>query len=155
VVGFIYPDYCFPARKQGTKRKIATSTSSGGPKPKKVKVLTRRPKVQSLEKIVAVPASEKMEIEYAEAASLASEIIPDVTAEATVNLVQEIEAKNSKTEEHPKLPSLLTTMGLSKLAVAPAATPRKGRRMASVLDDVLKSLKVPTPISTEAFEDKI
>jgi hypothetical protein len=28
VVGFIYPNYCFPARKQGTKRKMATTTSS-------------------------------------------------------------------------------------------------------------------------------
>jgi hypothetical protein len=46
-------------------------------------------------------------------------------------------------------------MGFTKLAVAPAATPRKGRRMTSVLDAVLKSTKMPTPISTEASEDKI
>jgi hypothetical protein len=45
--------------------------------------------------------------------------------------------------------------GLSKLAAALAATPRKGRRMASVLDAVLKSSKVPTPASTKASEDKI
>jgi hypothetical protein len=68
VIVFIYPDYCFPIRKQGAKRKITTSTSSGGPKPKKVKVLTRRPKLHSLEKTAIVPASEKMEIEYAKAA---------------------------------------------------------------------------------------
>jgi hypothetical protein len=49
VIGFVYLDYCFPARKQGGKRKIATSTSSGAPKPKRVKVLTRRPKPQFLE----------------------------------------------------------------------------------------------------------
>jgi hypothetical protein len=36
VIGFIYLDYCFPIRKQGVKTKIASSTSSGGPKPKKV-----------------------------------------------------------------------------------------------------------------------
>jgi hypothetical protein len=29
VIEFVYPDYCFPIRKQGGKRKIATSTSSG------------------------------------------------------------------------------------------------------------------------------
>jgi hypothetical protein len=68
VIGFIYPDYCFPVQKQATKRKIATLTSSGGPKPKKVKVLTRRSKLHSLEKNVAAPASKKMEIEYIEAA---------------------------------------------------------------------------------------
>ena len=66
------------------KRKIATSTSSSGPKPKKVKVLTRRPKLHSLEKTVAAPTSEKMEIEYAEAAPSALEIIPAVTTKASV-----------------------------------------------------------------------
>jgi hypothetical protein len=45
--------------------------------------------------------------------------------------------------------------GLSKLAAAPAATPRKGRRMARVLDVVLKSSKVPTLASAKASEDKI
>jgi hypothetical protein len=45
-------------------------------------------------------------------------------------------------------------MGLSKLASAPASTPRKGR-MASVLDAILKSSNVPTPASSKASEDKI
>jgi hypothetical protein len=45
--------------------------------------------------------------------------------------------------------------GLSKIAAPPVATPRKGRRMASILDDVLKSLKVSTPASTKVSEDKI
>jgi hypothetical protein len=62
VIGFIYPDYSFPAWKKEAKRKIATSTSCGGPKPKRVKVLTRRSKLRSLEKIAAAPALEKMEI---------------------------------------------------------------------------------------------
>jgi hypothetical protein len=35
VIGFVYPDYCFLARKQGGKRKIATSTSFVAPKPKR------------------------------------------------------------------------------------------------------------------------
>jgi hypothetical protein len=86
---------------------------------------------------------------------LASEIIPAAPAEATFGPVKEIEAKNSKTEEHPKLQSPPTTTGLSKLAIAPTATPRKGRTMTSVLDVVLKSMKMSTPAYTEAFEDKI
>jgi hypothetical protein len=45
--------------------------------------------------------------------------------------------------------------GLLKTATVPAATPRKGRRMASVLDAVLKPLKVATPASTKVSEDKI
>jgi hypothetical protein len=44
VIGFVYPDYCFLVQTQGRKRKIVASTSSGAPKAKKVKVLTRRPK---------------------------------------------------------------------------------------------------------------
>jgi hypothetical protein len=44
VIGFIYPDYCFPIGKQKGKMKIAASTSSSAPKAKKVKVLTHRPR---------------------------------------------------------------------------------------------------------------
>jgi hypothetical protein len=46
-------------------------------------------------------------------------------------------------------------MGLPKLSTSVAITPRKGRRMASVLDAVLKSSKVPTPVSAKTSEDKI
>jgi hypothetical protein len=44
VIGFIYPDYCYPSRKQGKKRKTATSAISAMPKGKKIKVLTHRPR---------------------------------------------------------------------------------------------------------------
>jgi hypothetical protein len=68
VIEFIYPNYYFPAQKQGTKRKIATTTSSAVPKPKRAKVFTHRSRLHSLEKTVAMPATEKMEVlEYAEA----------------------------------------------------------------------------------------
>jgi hypothetical protein len=35
VIGFVYPDYCYPSRKQGKKRKAATSVISTTPKAKK------------------------------------------------------------------------------------------------------------------------
>jgi hypothetical protein len=115
VIGFIYPDYSFLARKQGANRKIATTTSSTSSKLKRAKVLTRRSKLHSLEKTVAVPGTDKMEIvECAKATPLASEIIPAATAEATVAPVEETEAKSSKTEEHQKLHSPPTMTGLSK-----------------------------------------
>jgi hypothetical protein len=38
VIEFVYPDYCFPSRKQGKKRKTAASLIASTPKPKKVKV---------------------------------------------------------------------------------------------------------------------
>jgi hypothetical protein len=44
VIGFVYPDYCYPSQKQGKKRKTAASAISSTPKPKRVKVLTHRPK---------------------------------------------------------------------------------------------------------------
>jgi hypothetical protein len=62
VIGFTYPEYCFLARKQGSKRKMATMSPSTVLKPKRAKVLARRPKLHSLEKTIAVLATEKMEI---------------------------------------------------------------------------------------------
>jgi hypothetical protein len=78
-----------------------------------------------------------------------------VTIETTIAPVEETEAKSSKTYEHLKLQSPPTMTGLSKLASALAATPRNGRRMANVLDAVLKSSKVPSPVSTKASKDKV
>jgi hypothetical protein len=77
--------------------------------------------------------TEKMEIvEHAEAIPFASEAIPAVTVESSVGPEEEMEAKSSKAEEHPKLLSPTTTTGLPKLTTATTTTPRK-RRMASVL----------------------
>jgi hypothetical protein len=125
------------------------------PKPKRSKVLTRRPKAHSLQRIAAMLDTEKIEIvEQAEAIPLASETISVVTVEASVDLVEETEAKRSKAEEHPKLLTPPTTTQLPKLSTATTTTPRK-RRMVSVLDAILKSTKMLTPITTEASEDKI
>jgi hypothetical protein len=99
--------------------------------------------------------TEKMEIaKQAKAIPLASKTILVVTVEASVDPVEEIEAKSSKVEEHPKLLSPPTTMGLPKLTTATTTTPRK-RRVASVLDVVLKSTKRPTHVTIEASKDKI
>jgi hypothetical protein len=43
-IGFIYPDYHYPLRGQGKKRKTAVSATPAEPKSKKVKVLTHRPR---------------------------------------------------------------------------------------------------------------
>jgi hypothetical protein len=43
-IGFIYPDYCYPLRRQGKKRKIAASATTVVPKGKRIKVLTHRPR---------------------------------------------------------------------------------------------------------------
>jgi hypothetical protein len=154
VIGFLYPDYCFPVRKQGSKRKMATLSSSTAPKPKRAKVLTHRLKPHSLERTAAILDTKRIEItEHAKVIPLALETIPAVTVEASAGPVEESEIKSSKAEEHSKLLSPPTTTGLPKLITTATMTPKK-RRMASVLDTVLKSTKIPTPASTEAPEDK-
>ena len=45
--------------------------------------------------------------------------------------------------------------GLSMVVTASAATLSKGRRMASVLDTVLKPLKVSPPASSKVSKDKL
>jgi hypothetical protein len=59
-IGFIYPNYCFPARKRGLKRKSA-------PKQKKMKVLTHRPNSFYLERAAKLPTVETSKTEAAEA----------------------------------------------------------------------------------------
>jgi hypothetical protein len=44
IIGFMYPDYTYPSRKQGKKRKTSASAISVVPKGKKIKVLTHRPR---------------------------------------------------------------------------------------------------------------
>jgi hypothetical protein len=135
----VYLDYCFPVRKQGGKRKIATSTSSSAPKPKRVKILTYRPKPIGTAEVPKL-------IESAEVVPSAMESAPAMSTEASANSVKEL--KSEKTAEQPKVLSPPTVTGLSKLSTTTTATPRK-RRMASVLDVVLESMKAPTPASTE------
>jgi hypothetical protein len=75
-----------------------------------------------------------------------------VTVEASAGPVEESKIKSSKAEEHSRLLSPSTTSELPKLSTDATTimTPKK-RRMASVLDVVLKSSKMPIPASTEAF----
>jgi hypothetical protein len=44
--------------------------------------------------------------------------------------------------------------GLSRTATVPAATPRKGRRMARVLDAVLRPSEMATPAHAKMAEDE-
>jgi hypothetical protein len=46
VIGFVYPDYCYPSQKQRKKRKATASAISTTSKVKKVKVLTHQPRLK-------------------------------------------------------------------------------------------------------------
>jgi hypothetical protein len=137
VIGFVYPDYCYPSRKQGKKRKTATSTTSSASKSKKVKVLTHRPK----------------RIETAEAPKL----VEGSTFVFEPSRSMPLEAKTGPAEEpklkeatkQPKALSPPRETELTKASRIPVTTPRK-RRMASVLDAIMEFVKVSTPASAEA-----
>jgi hypothetical protein len=82
VIGFVYPDYCFPIQKQGRKWKVVASTSTGAPKTKKIKVLTRKPRhIETTD----VPKL----IERVETAPLATETAPAMPIEAIADLARE------------------------------------------------------------------
>jgi hypothetical protein len=133
---------------------METLSSSTAPKLKRAKVLTHRPKPHSLERTTTILDTKRIEIaEQVEAVPLASKTIPVVTVEASAGPVEESKTKSSQTEEQLKVLSPPTTTGLPKQTTAATTTPKK-RRMASVLDVVLKSTKIPTPASIEAPEEK-
>jgi hypothetical protein len=129
VIEFVYPDYCYPSPKQGKKRKTTASTISSMPKPKKVKVLTHCPKrVETAER--------PRPIEGYSSVSKPSHTTP---AEARMESTEEPRLK--KGVEQPKALSPLQETELPRASKIPATTPKR-RRMASVLDAVMESLKV-------------
>ena len=144
VIGFVYPDYCFPVRKQGRKRKIVALASSSASKAKKVKVLTRRPRRVEMSVVPKL-------IEGAETVPSAIESGPIMPIETCTDLTEE--PKSEKAAEQLKVLSPATTTELSKPSSVSATTPRK-RRMASVLDVVLESAKMSAPASAEASSEK-
>jgi hypothetical protein len=153
-IGFVYPDYHYPLRRQGRKRKnvaSATTIVPSMPKGKKIKVLTHRPRY--IEPVVVPEFGEGTcsTIEAKQVASIVqsaeeSIVMPKVPtvgpAEAKDDTVKE-----PKVEETVKMPEILSPpieANLSKMQKGPAATPKR-RRMASVLDAVMETTKALTP----------
>jgi hypothetical protein len=150
---FVYPDYRYPLRGQGKKRKTAALAAPVEPvsKSKKMKVLTHRPRY--IEQVV-VP-------EFGEGASSAAEtrvtapsaqsteepvVMPKVL---TVELV-EMKAEGPKIKEMTKMPEILspsTEATVPKAQKGSATTPKR-RRMANVLDVVLETTKTLSPAPT-------
>jgi hypothetical protein len=114
---------------------------SNTPKPKKVKILTHRPKrVETAERPGPIEGS-----------SSVTEPSHSAPAEARTELAEEPKLKEAV--EQPKALSPLRETELSKASKIPAATPRR-RRMASVLDAVMEFVKVQTPASAPNTEGK-
>jgi hypothetical protein len=144
VIGFVYLDYCYPSRKQGKKIKSPTSATSSAPRSKKVKVLTHRPKrIETTEVLKIIEGYASI---YEPSRSL--------PVEAKTGLAEEPKLK--KVAEQLKVLSPPREVELPKASRIPAATQRM-RRMPSVLDVVMESVKASTPSSAEApsIEGKI
>jgi hypothetical protein len=150
-IGFVYPDYCYPLRGQGVKRKIvvsgkvAASAITAELKGNKMKVLTHR--LRYIEPVV-IP-------EFGERASSAAETKETVlTAQSTrepatmpkvltVGLVETKvdKAEGPEIEEIIKMPEILsppTEVTVPKVQKGSVVTPKR-RRMANVLDVVLET----------------
>jgi hypothetical protein len=150
-IGFVYPDYHYPLRRQGKKRKAVASATTAVLKGKKVKVLTHRP--WYIEPTV-VPEFGEGASSTAEARQAAS-IVQSVEEPIVVPKVPTVglaEAKDDKVEELQvekiiKMQEILsppTEVNLPKMQKAHAVTPKR-RRMASVLDAVMETTKALTP----------
>jgi hypothetical protein len=153
-IGFVYPDYRYPLRGQGKKRKIATPIITAEPKGKKMKVLTHQPCY--IEPTV-IPEFGK----WASSATEAKETIPITRSTEEPIVVQKVltvepvemkidRAEEPKIEEIMKMPEILspsTEATLPKVQKASAATSKR-RRMANVLDVVLETTKALSPSPT-------
>jgi hypothetical protein len=141
VIGFVYPDYCYPSRKQGKKRRVAASAISNTLKPKKVKVLTHRPKrAEIVEEPRPAEGSSAFESSY--------------PAPAEAKTESDEEPKPKIAAEQLKALSPLQEIELPKEQKIASVTPKR-RRMASILDTVIELVKVSTPVSAPAVEKKV
>jgi hypothetical protein len=150
-IDFIYPDYHYPLRRQGKKRKTAASATTAVLKGKKMKVLTHRPRY--IETVV-VPEFGEGTSSTAEAKQAAptvrsaeeSIVVPKVPtvgpAEAKDDMTREPELE--KTMMMSKILSPPAEPELPKMTKAPATTPKR-RRMVSLLDAVMETTKALTP----------
>jgi hypothetical protein len=105
VIGFMYPDYCYPSRKQGKKRKAAALAISTAPKGKKVKVLMHRPRYIETAKVpkLAEGLSSAVEPDYpalAEAKGESAEVPkPMVIAEQEKTDMAEVPKRSAEAKE--------------------------------------------------------
>jgi hypothetical protein len=154
-IGFVYPDYCYPLRGRGKKRKIAASTKTAAPatpdepvpKSKKLKVLTHRPRY--IEPAVAPEFSgETSSVAEPKEPIPPTQKVEDPAIMPKVPLAELAESKTDKDKaEEPKIEgtkmleilSPSAEVKVSKAQKSFVATPKR-RRMANVLD-VLETVK--------------
>jgi hypothetical protein len=164
-IGFVYPDYRYPLRGQGKKRKAAALAAPAEPVSKaagkKMKVLTHRPHYIELAVIPELG-------EGTSSSAKTKETVPPVqrTKESAtmpkVPLVKLAEPKadedkieGPKIVEMPRMPEVLspsTEATVPKMQKGSAATPRR-RRMANMLDVVLETARTLNPTPTRKIAE--
>jgi hypothetical protein len=77
-----------------------------------------------------------------------------VVVDAPSILLGTTKTEDSRMEQQPKLQDPPAVQGLPKIALVLEVTPKKGRRMANVLDAVLRPSKVVMPSATKISKDK-
>jgi hypothetical protein len=158
-IGFKYPDYRYPLRGQGKKRKTATSATTVVSKGKKVKVLTHRPRYIEPAVVPEFVEGASSTAEARQAAPIAQSV-EEPTVMPKTPIVEPVEAKVDKAEEPKveeimKIPEILsppTEAKLLKVQKASAATP-KWRRMANMLDAVLETTKALSPAPSKKIAE--
>jgi hypothetical protein len=153
-IGFVYPDYRYPLRGQGKKRKTAASATPAEPVPKgkKMKVLTHRP--HYIEPVV-VPefgagTSSAMEAKETAPPTQNTEELAVMPKVPTVKVVETKvdKAEKPETEEITKMPEVLSPpvkATVPKVQMSSVVTPKR-RRMVNVLD-VLETTETLNPAS--------
>jgi hypothetical protein len=154
-IGFVYPDYCYPLRGRGKKRKTAALAKTAAsatpdettPKSKKLKVLTRRPCYIELAVVPEFGGETSSAAEPKEPIP-STQKAKDPAIMLKVPLAELDESKTDKDKaEEPKIEGIKMFEILSPSAEVTvpkaqkcfAATPKR-RRMANVLD-VLETIK--------------
>jgi hypothetical protein len=154
-IGFVYPDYSYPLRGRGKKRKVAASAKIAAsatpdehvPKSKKLKVLTHRPcyiepaVVPEFGEETSSAVDPKEPIPPTQKAEEPATMPKAPSAEQAEAKTGKDKVKESKTEGTKMLEVLSPSAEVTvpKIQKGLAATPKR-RRMASVLD-VIKSVK--------------
>jgi hypothetical protein len=151
VIGFIYPHYCYPSRKQGKKRKIAASTISTVPKGKKIKVLMHPPRYIETAIVPKFDEGASSTVEAEQAAPTVrsaeeSAAVPKVSATGSAEAPMQTAEAEEKTAEKPDGEEKAGPLEAELLKVAKTSviTPKR-RRMASMLDTVMETTKALTP----------
>jgi hypothetical protein len=115
-----------------------------------VKVLTHRLKSYFLESVAQLPDTGTSETETVEKVE---GVLPATAVNAPNPIYLEM-PNQPKVQELSKAQELPKALAQPQITTAPAGTPKRGRRMANVLEVVLRPLKMVSPAPPKIFKDE-